>query len=58
MDIPSAIAAESAITRQNVALSTIKKAADQNQAFAEVIAQSVKTAPVNESRGTNINLLA
>lgn len=57
-DIPATIAAESAIARQNVALSTIKFAADQAQAIAGILEQSVRSAPISASRGTNINTSA
>lgn len=58
MDIPSTIAAEAAITRQNVALSSIKHNADQAELFAKTIEETVTSAPVNESRGSNVDLLA
>jgi len=57
MSLPPTIAAEAAITRQNVALSSIKANADRNQQFAEVISESVQSAPVNKTRGTNVNIL-
>jgi len=57
MSLPPTIAAEAAITRQNVALSSIKANADRNQQFAEVISESVQSAPVNQTRGTNVNIL-
>ncbi len=58
MAIPPTIAAEAAITRQNVALSSIKANADRDQQFAEVISDSVQqSAPVSQTRGTNLNIL-
>ena len=55
MNIPSAIAAKTAIAQQNVALSVIKQSADQAQAVAKILEQSVRSAPVSGSRGGNIN---
>jgi len=57
MSLPPTIAAEAAITRQNVALSSIKANADRSQQFAEVISESVQSAPINQTRGTNVNIL-
>lgn len=57
MDIPAAIAAEAALTRQNVALSVIKRNAEQSQQIAEVIEQAVQSAPASSARGTNLNIL-
>lgn len=57
MSIPASIAAESAIARQGVALSNIKTNAEATQQLAEVIQDSVVSAPVNSSRGSNINIL-
>lgn len=53
MEIPAAIAAEAAITRQNVALSTIKRNAEQSQAIANVLEQAVQSDP---TRGSNVNI--
>jgi hypothetical protein len=58
MDIPASIAAEAAIARQNVALSVIKQNADQAQQIAKIIEQTVQSAPVSGTRGTNVNLFA
>ena len=56
--VPAAIAAEQAITRQNVALSVIKSSADQAQAVAEIIDQSARSAPISGARGSNVNIRA
>lgn len=56
--VPAGIAAEAAITRQNVALSVIKASADQAQAIAEVIDQSARSAPLSGARGSNVNIRA
>ncbi len=58
MDVPATIAAETAIARQNVALSTIKQNADQAQLFAETIEKTVQSAPVSETLGSNVDLFA
>ncbi|MGH1456936.1 MAG: hypothetical protein ACRBDI_09160 [Alphaproteobacteria bacterium] len=55
MNLPPTIAAEAALTRQNVALSVIKQSADQAQAIAKILEQSV---PVSGSRGANLNTSA
>ena len=57
MEIPAAIAAETALARQNVALSVIKSNAEQSEQLANIIEQTVQSAPVGGSRGTNLNIL-
>ncbi len=57
MNVPASIAAETALSRQNVALSVIKSNAEQDQKLANVIEQSIQSAPVSNTRGTNINIL-
>ena len=57
MNVPAGIAAETALSRQNVALSVIKSNAEQDQKLANVIEQSIQSAPVSNIRGTNINIL-
>ena len=57
MNVPASIAAEAAITRQNVALSIIKSNAKQSQQIANIIEKSVQSAPVSQARGTNLNIL-
>lgn len=58
MDIPANIATEAAITRQNVALSTIKQSADQAEMFARVIEETIASAPVSSTRGTSVDISA
>ncbi len=53
--VPASIATESAILRQNVALSVIKQSAEQAEAIAQIIDQSARSAPLSSSRGTNVN---
>lgn len=57
MNIPASVEADMALTRQNVALSTIKHNADRDQQMAKVIEKSIESAPVSGSRGTNLNIL-
>ena len=56
--VPAGIAAEQAINRQNIALSVVRAAADADQQIAQILDQSLRSAPVSESRGTNINIRA
>ncbi len=55
--IPPTISAEIALSRQNVALSSVKQNAEQEQAVAEIVDESARTAPVNKTRGANVNIL-
>lgn len=57
MDIPAGLAANSAISRQNIALSGIKQAADRDQQFAEKIAETIQSSPAGGARGSHVNLL-
>lgn len=56
--VPPTIAAEQALTRQNIALSVIKQTADQQKLLAEIIDQAARSAPLSGARGTNVNLQA
>jgi hypothetical protein len=58
MDIPAGIAAESALLRQNIALSVVKASADADQQIAKILEQSVRSAPLSSSRGTNFSSFA
>lgn len=58
MDVPVTIASETAIARQNVAFSTMKQSADNDEVFAKVIESTIKSAPVSETRGTNVDFAA
>lgn len=53
--IPAGIAAESAVLRQNVALSVIKQANDQAQALVQILDNAARSAPLSSTRGTNFN---
>lgn len=56
--VPPTIAAEQALTRQNVALSVIKSANDQQQALVQILDEAARSAPVSGTRGSNVNLTA
>ncbi len=58
MDIPATMAAESAITKQNMLLSSIKHNADQAQMMANILEQSTISAPISDTKGTNVNFTA
>ncbi len=52
------IAAQTAIARQNFAVSTFKKANEQVEQLANIIDQNARTVSANASRGTNVNFNA
>ncbi|NCT40351.1 MAG: hypothetical protein GW778_01640 [Alphaproteobacteria bacterium] len=56
--LPPTLAAENAISKQNIALSVIKASADADQAIANILDQSLRSAPVSASRGVNLNTSA
>lgn len=56
--IPAGIVAEQAITRQNIALSVIKQANEQQQALVRIIDDASRSAPVSGTRGSNISTSA
>jgi len=58
MELPASIAANAALARQNVTMSVIKHNAEQGKAIAKILDEAVKSAPVNSSRGSNINFSA
>ncbi|MBK6895255.1 MAG: hypothetical protein IPH06_01520 [Alphaproteobacteria bacterium] len=55
MDIPSAIAAETAMARQNVALSVIKQNAQQAQQVAKILEESL-TVTATSGRGSRLDV--
>ena len=57
MSVPPTLAAEQGLLRQNIALSVIKQTAEQDQIFAKIIEESVRSAPVSGSRGANFSAL-
>ncbi len=56
MNVPTSTAIDAAMLRQNVTLSVIKKNAEQGKAIAQILDNSVQSAPINGSRGVNVNL--
>ncbi len=56
MDVPAIMAGETALARQNVALSAVKQSAEQGEKLAKVIEESAQTLPVNQTRGTNVDV--
>lgn len=58
MELPPTFAAEQSLNRQNIALSVIKQSAEQAQAVAQILEQSVRSTPVSGSRGANVNFSA
>jgi hypothetical protein len=57
-EIPAQLAAEQALLRQNVALSTIKQSAEQSQKIAAILEEAVESVPASPVRGTNVNITA
>ena len=56
--VPAGLAAESLSLRQNVAFSAIKGNLEQAQKIAEIIDQNARSAPISDTRGTNVNITA
>lgn len=56
--VPASLAAESTITRQNIALSVIKQSNDQAQALVNILDEAARTAPISSSRGASVNISA
>lgn len=57
--IPPTMAAEMALTKQNVALSVIKQNAEQQKAMVSILDQSLEASndPLSQGvRGTNVNI--
>ncbi len=59
MEIPAAAAMESAMGKQNMILSTMKRNAQHAELLANIVDKSAQAAStVNSTRGTNINFRA
>lgn len=58
MELPGQIAASLAQDRLNVALSSIKANADQQQAIANILDESLRSVPGSPVRGVNVNIKA
>lgn len=58
VSIPYEIGAQSALYRQNMALSMVKHASKMDQMFVKMIDQAARSAPPSRSLGTNVNFRA
>ena len=58
VSIPYELKAQSALYRQNVALTMIKFAHQQDQVMVNMLDQAARSAPLSKSRGMNINYKA
>jgi len=56
--LPAGIAAEQAITKQNIALSVIRQSHEQQQKLVEILDDAARSAPVSRARGSNVNFSA
>jgi len=52
-----AVATQQVQARQNVATSVVRQAAQQDQAIAQIIDEAARSAPTNQARGGNIDIL-
>ena len=52
------IAAQTALTRQSIALETLKMAQEQQNALISLLADSIASVPVSSSQGVNIDINA
>lgn len=57
MEIFAGLAAQTALTRQAIALETMKMAADMNQKMADILSQALDV-PVSSHRGSQVNITA
>ena len=55
--IPAGIAAQQALTQQAIALETVKKSNEADQAIANLIAEAADSVPTG-SRGSVVNITA
>lgn len=58
MDIPAGIAAQAAMTRQAIALTMVKQAADMEKQLAGILEAAAANVPVSSSRGSALNIQA
>jgi hypothetical protein len=57
MELPAGIAAQAAITQQNVALSVIKQAAQADRQIANILENAIQNVPTSRL-GSNVNFSA
>ena len=58
MTLPPAIAAEAAMTRHNVALSSLKRSADTEKQIADLLEKAIENVPTSSIRGSTLNIKA
>lgn len=58
MDIPAGIAAQVAMTRQAIAMTMVRQAADMEKQLVAILDQAIANVPVSSSRGIALNTQA
>lgn len=58
MDIPAGVAAQAAMTRQAIAMSMVKQAADMEKQLVAILDAAISSVPVSSSRGSALNIQA
>ncbi|HEY0900932.1 MAG TPA: hypothetical protein VGD95_02295 [Micavibrio sp.] len=58
MDISAGIAAQAAITRQTMAISMVKQAADMEKQLVAMLDAAISNVPVSSTRGAALNITA
>lgn len=58
MDIAAGIAAQVALTRQTMAVSMVKQAAQVEKQLVAMLDEAIANVPVSSSRGSALNILA
>lgn len=57
-DIPSTLAMNQAVAKQNLSHSVMKQSADQAEQLVEILEQATQNAPVSDTHGTKIDMMA
>lgn len=58
MEASAGIVAQAAMTRQTIALSVLKQAADMEKQLAGILEAAISSVPVSSSRGSALNIQA
>ena len=58
MDISAGIAAQAALTRQSMAMSMVKQAADMEKQLVAILDEAIASVPMSSSRGSALNIQA
>ncbi len=58
MDISAGIAAQAALTRQSMAMSMVKQAADMEKQLVAILDEAIANVPMSSSRGSALNIQA